>query len=62
MGLFLIHPPQEYAKKSTQGSTLRSIEVTSSASSGFAAGCCAVAMERQQAIRNTMKVVRTKTM
>src|SRR5271168_4120963 len=45
IGLFLIHPPQEYLKKSTHGSTLRSIEVTSSAGSGFEgvvfAGCCA---------------------
>src|SRR5260221_13853209 len=62
MGLFLIHPPQEYAKKSTQGSIVRSIEVTSSAGSRFAEGCCAVATETQQAIRDTKQLARTKVM
>src|SRR3974390_5251 len=48
MGFLLIHPPHEYAKKSTQGSILRSIEVTSSAGSDCAvAGCWALARERK---------------
>jgi hypothetical protein len=29
MGFFLFQPPQEYLKKSTQGSAVRSIAVTS---------------------------------
>src|SRR5690242_15075961 len=41
MGLFLIQLPQEYWKKSTQGSTVRSIEVTSSTGAGLVGELCA---------------------
>src|SRR5579872_2544531 len=43
MGLFLIQPPQEYAKKSTQGSMLRSIEFRSRDGSWGVADCWAFA-------------------
>jgi hypothetical protein len=63
IGLFLIHPPQEYLKKSTHGSMLRSIEVMSSAGSGFegaAAGCCARAEESNDASTRAITQMRGK--
>jgi hypothetical protein len=61
MGLFFIHPPQEYLKKSTQGSTLRSIEVTSKAGSCFDTGaedCWPVAGLNKDAARSAITPIR----
>src|SRR6266853_921955 len=63
MGLFFIHPPQEYLKKSTQGSMLRSMEVTSSAGSCWGAGdadCCALATESSDATASARNITEIK--
>src|ERR1700688_3294350 len=65
MGLFFIHPPQEYLKKSTQGSMLRSIEVTSSAGSCFACGvddCWAADRDARDAIKSAIARTRESDM
>src|ERR1700683_232867 len=66
MGLLFIHPPQEYWKKSTQGSTLRSIEVTSRAGAYFdavgAGACCALAIATRATLTSAIMSVRRSAM